>query len=105
MSSRFQRFWVAHGASLVATELGAFVLPVLAVINLQAGAAEVGLISTAQWLPFLLLALPFGVLVDRVESRPVLVSAAAGRALLTGLIAASIGLQFASVPLLLVLAS
>ena len=103
MSHRFRRFWAAHGASLVATELGAFVLPVLAVINLNANPAEVGLIATAQWLPFLFLALPFGVIVDRVRSKPVLVSAAAGRALLAGLISASFGLQVASVPLLLVL--
>ena len=42
---------------------------------LHASSGEVGLLGAAPWLPFLLIALPMGVLVDRRPRRPLLIAA------------------------------
>lgn len=54
--------------------------PLVAVLLLGAGAAETGLLQTAQTLPFLLLSLPAGVLVDRASRRRLMVGSEALRA-------------------------
>ncbi len=79
----FARFWVAQGASSVGAQVSELAVPLLAVIVLHASAAEVGLLGAARWVPFLVLALPLGVLVDRCRRRPVLVTADVARAVLT----------------------
>src|SRR4249919_2087822 len=55
--------------------------PLVAVLALGAGAAETGLLQSAQTLPFLLLSLPAGVLADRASRRRLMVGAEALRAL------------------------
>jgi hypothetical protein len=100
----FQRFWIAHGTSVTATGIGAFALPILAVLGLNASAGQVGLIAAAQWVPFLILSLPLGVVVDRVAAKPLVVSAAATRAVLAATIAAAAATGLASVPMLVVMA-
>ena len=79
----FARFWTAQGASAVGGQISELAVPLLAVLVLGASAAEVGLLGAARWVPFLVLALPLGVLVDRRRRRPLLVTAAAARAALT----------------------
>ncbi len=54
--------------------------PLVAVLLLNAGATETGLLQTAQTLPFLLLALPAGVLADRVARRRLMAGSEALRA-------------------------
>jgi MFS family permease len=78
----FGRLWTSQGASVVAAELGDLTVPLLAVLVLHASALELGLLGLARWVPFLLLALPLGVLVDRVRRRPLIVMADWARALL-----------------------
>jgi MFS family permease len=58
------------------------------VLVLDADAAQVGLVSAALWLPFLLFALFVGAWADRVRRLPMLVAADAGRALVMGAIVA-----------------
>ncbi len=53
---------------------------IVAVLALDAGGAETGLLQTAQTLPFLLLSLPMGVVADRVSRRGLMVAAEAARA-------------------------
>ncbi len=53
----------------------------VAVIALGAGPGEVGLLATAQTLPFLLLSIPFGLLADRTSRRRLMVWAEALRTL------------------------
>jgi MFS family permease len=79
----FGRFWVAQGASSIGGQISEFTVPLLAVFVLHASAGDVGLLGVARWVPFLLLALPLGVLVDRVRRRPLLVTADVSRAVLT----------------------
>ena len=79
----FRLFWLAQGASSAGGQISELAIPLLAVVVLNASAAEVGLLGAARWLPFLLLALPLGVMVDRLRRRPVLVLSDLARAALT----------------------
>lgn len=76
----FAALWAASGATALGAQVTAVALPLLAVLTLDASPLEAGLLATAQWLPFLVVALPLGVLVDRMRRRPLLVVAEAGRA-------------------------
>jgi MFS family permease len=66
-------------------------LPLAAILVLDASAFEVALLSTVEYLPFLLFALPAGVWVDRLRRKPILVLGDAGRAALL----ASISIAYA----------
>ncbi|HEY1941232.1 MAG TPA: MFS transporter [Roseiarcus sp.] len=76
----------AQGSEQMALAAGTIV----AVLALGADGAETGLLQTAQTLPFLLLALPAGILADRVSRRGLMVCAEATRALSLALILALI---------------
>jgi predicted MFS family arabinose efflux permease len=76
----FRWVWFATAVTAVGVRVTAVALPLLAVLTLHVSAGQVGTIATVQWLPFLLIALPLGVLVDRRRRRPLLVAAEAGRA-------------------------
>lgn len=73
-SSGFGRLWTASTASAFGSYVTVLAVQVLVVDTLDAGAAEVGLVSAARWLPYLLFGLLVGVLVDRVRRRPVLLA-------------------------------
>lgn len=78
----FRRLWLSSSVSWFGSEISELALPLLAVITLSASAAEVGLLRTAQFLPFLLATLPFGLLVDRRRRLPLMIGADVGRFLL-----------------------
>ena len=80
----FRRLWAADALSQFGTQISAIALPLLVIKVLDAGAFEVGLLTTFEFLAFLLLGLPAGAWVDRVRRRNVLVAADLGRALLLG---------------------
>ncbi|MCD2443051.1 MFS transporter [Agromyces sp. SYSU K20354] len=87
----FARLWLAQGASVAAQQVAELALPLLAVLVLHASAMELGLLGVARWLPFLLLALPLGVLVDRHRRRPLIVASDWARAAITlAIVAASV---------------
>lgn len=79
----FGRIWFATGATSVGAQMAQLAVPLLAVLSLHASPAEVGLLGAAQWLPFLVIALPLGVLVDRRRRRPLMVTAEIVRAAAT----------------------
>jgi len=60
--------WSNLGAQ-AAEQIALAAVPIFAVMALQAGPAEVGMLAAAQSLPFLLLALPLGLLADRGSRR------------------------------------
>jgi predicted MFS family arabinose efflux permease len=72
--------WFATAVTSVGVRVTAVALPLLAVLTLHVSPGQVGTIATVQWLPFLLIALPLGVLFDRRRRRPLLVAAEFGRA-------------------------
>ena len=68
-TSSFKNLAWANLAAQSAEQLSRAATPIGAVLLLGAGAGEVGLMATAQTLPFLLFSLPLGVLSDRYSRR------------------------------------
>jgi MFS family permease len=89
----FLKLWSAQSVSQFGTNISQIALPLVAVLVLHATAFQVAAVSTIDFLPFLLFALPAGVWVDRLQRKPILVIADLGRALALGSIpvAAAIG--------------
>ncbi|KPV14596.1 hypothetical protein APR47_44610 [Variovorax paradoxus] len=85
MSSTLPRpfLHLAHAnlAAQSAEQLGLAAVPLLAVMAYGAGAAETGLLAAVQTLPFLLLAMPLGLLADRMPRRRLMLRAEVLRAL------------------------
>lgn len=102
--SAFPRLAWSNLAAQSAEQIGLAAAPLFAVLALGAGAGETGFLQTAATLPFLLLAIPAGVLADRMSRRRLMAAAEALRALaLVGtVVAAWLGLL--SLPRLAVLA-
>jgi MFS family permease len=71
----FGRFWAAATVSGFGTYVTALAIQVLVVVTLHEGAAGVGLVSAARWLPYLVFGLVVGAVVDRLRlRRPLLVA-------------------------------
>src|SRR5271169_5287255 len=68
-------------AAQSAEQIGLAAAPIVAVFAFGAGAGETGLLQTAQPLPFLLFAVPAGLLADRSSRRKLMVAAETLRAL------------------------
>lgn len=98
-------------ATLTATNLAAqsaeqislAAVPIVAVLALNAGPGEIGLLNTAQTLPFLLLSIPAGVLADRWSRTRLMRWAEALRALALLALCALVFGQALSLPLLALL--
>jgi MFS family permease len=71
----FLYLWSAQTISQFGTQITVLALPLAAILVLDASAFEVALLSTVEFLPFLLFALPAGVWVDRLHRKPILVVA------------------------------
>lgn len=82
--SDFLKFWSAQSLSLLGIQFGRIALPLVAILSLDASAAQVGLLTAVGGLPWLVLGLFAGVVIDRLPRRPVLIVAHVGRALLWG---------------------
>jgi predicted MFS family arabinose efflux permease len=81
LSSTFRRLAWSNLAAQSAEQIGLAATPIVAVIALGAGTAEIGVLQTAQTLPFVLFAIPAGLLADRLSRRTVMAGAEALRAL------------------------
>ncbi|MDT0157613.1 MFS transporter [Microbacterium sp. ARD32] len=66
-------FWFATGASSLGDQVREFAIPLIAISVLHASAVELGVLGAVQWVPFLLLALPLGVVIDRYRRRRMLI--------------------------------
>ena len=73
----FQRLAWANLLAQSAEQLSLAAVPIVAVLLLQAGPGEIGLLASIQSLPFLLLSMPLGLLADR-SSRTRLMALAEG---------------------------
>src|SRR4051794_37141209 len=82
----FHRLWGASTISSFGDYVTALAIQVLIVVRLHGGSTDVGIVSAARWLPYMLLGLVAGVLVDRSRHRPLLIGTDLGRgALLTAI--------------------
>ncbi len=76
----FLKLWTAETVSVFGTAITQLALPLIAATVLQVSAFEFGLLTTIEFLPFILLSLPAGVWVDRLRRRPILIAGDLGRA-------------------------
>ncbi len=76
----FLRLWSAQTISQLGSQVTFLALPLAAILVLDATTFEVALVGFFELVPFLLLALPAGVWVDRLPRRPVLILTDVGRA-------------------------
>jgi MFS family permease len=81
-NSEFLKFWAAQAISFFGSQITILALPLTAAVSLQASAAQMGLLRTAEVAPALLIGLFVGAAVDRLRRRPILILADIGRALL-----------------------
>jgi predicted MFS family arabinose efflux permease len=90
----FPRLAWSNLAAQSAEQIGLAATPLVAVLALGAGAGETGFLQTAQTLPFLILAIPAGLLADRMPRRRLMALAEAVRAgsLIATLVLAQTGL-------------
>ncbi|MBV9821881.1 MAG: MFS transporter [Actinobacteria bacterium] len=87
-SAGFRPFWTAATISSFGSYVTTLAIQVLVVLTLHGGAAEVGLVNAARWLPYLLVGVFVGVFVDRTRRRPLLVSTDLARSVLLAAIPA-----------------
>src|SRR5215204_7759456 len=80
----FLRLWVGDSISQIGTQVSLIALPLLVIKVLDATPFEVGLLTTFEFLAFLVVGLPAGAWVDRMRRRNVLWTADLLRALLFG---------------------
>ncbi|MGH3682403.1 MAG: MFS transporter [Natronosporangium sp.] len=80
----FRYLFAAAVASTFGVEIGQLALPLVAIIALDAGAGQVGLLATFTTVAFLVIGLPSGALIDRLRKRPVMIAADLVRAALLG---------------------
>jgi MFS family permease len=82
----YLRLWTAETVSVFGSYVTGVALPVLVLLTLRGTAFDVGLVNAARWLPYLLLGLVVGALVDRRRRKPVLVVTDLGCGILLALI-------------------
>ena len=81
----FLKLWTAETLSQFGSQIGGFALPLVAIITLDVSPFAVSALFVVEFAPFLLISLPAGVWVDRLQRRPILILGDFGRfvALLT----------------------
>lgn len=84
--SSFVRFWIASTTSSFGTYITTLALQVLVVGNMGGSAVDVGWVSASRWLPYVLLGLIAGVLVDRFHRKTVLAVTDMGRSIILAFI-------------------
>jgi MFS family permease len=82
----FLKLWGGETLSQIGVQITVLALPLTAIITLDASPEEVGLLTAAQFAPFLFLTLFVGVWLDSHRRRPALLVANLGRFVLFGLI-------------------
>ncbi|KUJ42301.1 MFS transporter [Streptomyces sp. NPDC093228] len=100
----FRRLWVGQTASQLGEHTSLVVLPLFAVLTLNADAGQWGVLRAVGQAPILLLSLFVGAWVDRWRTRTLMVLADAGRALALGAAAVTGLLAGLGLPALLVVA-
>jgi MFS family permease len=98
----FLKLWAGQGFSVFGFHIADVSVPLATVLLLNATAAQMGLLGTARWMPFLLFTLLVGVWADRVRRRPLLISADFVRAVIMGGIVAMAVTGILTMPVLLV---
>ncbi len=99
LGPRFWSLWTAFTATNLADGLSLVAFPLLA-ISLTDDARLIALVSVFRFLPFLVVGLPAGVMLDRVDRRRAAMVAQIGRAGVLAVVAAVVAADGASIALL-----
>jgi MFS family permease len=99
----FLKLWIGQSISGFGSAITTLALPLTAVVMLHASAEQMGVLRAAQTVPALLMSLLFGVWIDRMRRRPVLIAADLGRMILLGLIPLAAWLEFLRIEYLYVI--
>ncbi|MGW0372226.1 MFS transporter [Streptomyces coeruleorubidus] len=70
----FRLLWTGETVSGLGNSITVVALPLIVVVELDAGSTAVGLIAAAVWLPWLLVGLPVGAWADRMRKRPLMIT-------------------------------
>jgi len=100
LPATFNRLAWSNLAAQSAEQIALAAAPIVAVLMLGVGEGETGLLQTALTLPFVLVAIPAGLLADRISRRRLMAGAEALRALALLAILLLIGLNWLTLPLL-----
>lgn len=100
----FRQLFAAQTTSLLGSQVSLLALPLTAVLALDASTFQVGLLTAAGTLAFLLVGLPAGAWVDRMRRRPVLIAADLGRAAVLGSVPLAWAFDVLTLPQLYVVA-
>ncbi len=85
-NKRFNFLWGGTTVSLIGTQVSNLALPMVALIILNAGAMEVGILKAAENVAFPLLGLFAGVMADRLNPRRIMIAADISRFLLLSIV-------------------
>ena len=102
---RFRRFWLGQTISLLGDQVSLIALPLVAVLSLDASAAQMGYLVAAELAPNLLFSLHAGAWVDRRgRKRQTMIATDLGRALLIGSLPLAYAFDALTFPHMLVVA-
>ena len=76
----FRNLWAAETVSQLGSQVSGIALPFVAILVLKVSAFEVALLGVIEFAPFILVSLPAGVWVDRMQRRRILIVGDLGRA-------------------------
>jgi MFS family permease len=100
----FRLLVVGQATSQLGTQVSSIALPLVAVLTLDAGPLQVGLLGSASTISFALIGLPAGAWIDRVPRRPVLIGSDLVRAALLASVPAAAVLHVLTMAQLLLVA-
>lgn len=96
----FSTFWIGQTTSQVGSQITLVALPLVAVLTLNVGSGELGVLRFAEYLPFLAFTLLFGVWADRRRRRPLMVASNVVRGVLIALVPLLAAFDLLTLPLL-----
>jgi MFS family permease len=82
----FLKLWAGQSVSLMGSSVTSLAIPLTAIYTLHAGAEQIGVLKTLQWLPYLLVSLLVGAWSDRHRRRRVMIGVNVAQALVMGTI-------------------
>jgi MFS family permease len=96
----FRLLWFGQTVSQFGSQMTLVAVPLIAALVLHAGPLEMGALLALETIPFLILALPAGALIDRLDRRLILIATDLGRAAAMGLLPLAAAFGALSMPLL-----
>ena len=76
----FEALWFGQTVSAIGTQVSMVALPLIAVLVLHVSAFQLGILAALETVPYLILSLPAGVVIDRTDRRLMMIACDLGRA-------------------------